>query len=545
MWLWLIKSFAINFAAIFVCFYGLECLGCFWAAGARVARFIEAMLAFCCFVGGCVDVFLLWSFHSWLNNTFFTIFLSTNPLEAREFLSVYGTRLSLWATLGMFVGLSGVFVYSSLHSKCCNLSLLLCRVVSLVVMVACSALLAFKLMPNPSPLSYMADKNMLVRYIDVVTQTLAQNNAYINEYKHISHIIESGTSANIIENFSTLPNVVLILGESTQRNYMSLYGYKIDSTPALRALAKRGNLVVFDDVISPHSHTDLSLQKVLTFSNYENASTPWYMQQNLLDILNSAGYETYWLSNQEAISIYGNAPEIISRRAKHTRFSTLNDSFASGRIYDSVLLRLIDEARKQPSSKNFYIIHLMGTHINYKDRYPSSFAHFNKHSLIQNDLHTYPSNPAQALSQAALEIKAHYLNAIAYNDHIVSEIIDKFAAVDSVVIYLSDHGDEVFDFRDFVGHTESIGSRFMVEIPFMIYMSDTFKRKHKQLAEQITQARHLPFMTDDFIHTLLDLLGIVSVDSLKSRALFHPSYNAKRPRIYNGQDYDKTLRPIK
>lgn len=95
---------------------------------------------------------------------------------------------------------------------------------------------------------------------------------------------------------------------------MSLYGYKIDSTPALRALAKRGNLVVFDDVISPHSHTDLSLQKALTFSNYENASTPWYMQQNLLDILNSAGYETYWPSNQEAISIYGNAPEIISRR---------------------------------------------------------------------------------------------------------------------------------------------------------------------------------------------------------------------------------------
>ncbi len=260
-------------------------------------------------------MFLLWSFHSWLNNTFFTIFLSTNPLEAREFLSVYGTRLSLWAALGMFVGLSGVFVYSSLHSRCCNLySLLLCRVVSLVVMVACGALLAFRLMQIPSPLSYMADKNMLVRYIDVVTQTLAQNNAYINEYKHISHIIESGTSANIIENFSTLPNVVLILGESTQRNYMSLYGYKIDSTPALRALAKRGNLVVFDDVISPHSHTDLSLQKALTFSNYENASTPWYMQQNLLDILNSAGYETYWPSNQEAISIYGNAPEIISRR---------------------------------------------------------------------------------------------------------------------------------------------------------------------------------------------------------------------------------------
>lgn len=165
--------------------------------------------------------------------------------------------------------------------------------------------------------------------------------------------------------------------------------------------------------------------------------------------------------------------------------------------------------------------------------------------MIQNDLHTYPSNPDQALSQTALEIKAHYLNAIAYNDYIVSEIIDKFAAVDSVVIYLSDHGDEVFDFRDFVGHTESIGSRFMVEIPFMIYMSDTFKRRHKQLAEQITQARHLPFMTDDLIHTLLDLLGIVSADSLKSRALFHPSYNAKRPRIYNGQDYDKTLHPSK
>ncbi|MGI0440398.1 sulfatase-like hydrolase/transferase [Helicobacter himalayensis] len=83
----------------------------------------------------------------------------------------------------------------------------------------------------------------------------------------------------------TPPLVILIIGESTQRNYLNLYGYPLPTTPKLNALRDSQNLFVFSDVISPATHTDESLRKVLTFSNYENEQIPWYKQMNIIDTM--------------------------------------------------------------------------------------------------------------------------------------------------------------------------------------------------------------------------------------------------------------------
>ena len=56
---------------------------------------------------------------------------------------------------------------------------------------------------------------------------------------------------------------VFIVGESANRNHFSLYGYKRNTTPRLEAM--RDELVIFDDVISPDTHTIPSLRKVLLF----------------------------------------------------------------------------------------------------------------------------------------------------------------------------------------------------------------------------------------------------------------------------------------
>ncbi|MBX2683467.1 sulfatase-like hydrolase/transferase [Campylobacter lari] len=117
-----------------------------------------------------------------------------------------------------------------------------------------------------------------------------------------------------------IPKIILILGESTQRNYMSLYGYPLKTTPKLENLFRQEKIFIFSDIISPFAATNTSLSKVLTFSNYENNTIPWFQQLNIIDIMNKVSYYTYWISNQEPISIYGNAPEAISRRADKTIF---------------------------------------------------------------------------------------------------------------------------------------------------------------------------------------------------------------------------------
>ncbi|MBD2820336.1 sulfatase-like hydrolase/transferase [Xenorhabdus sp. 42] len=61
----------------------------------------------------------------------------------------------------------------------------------------------------------------------------------------------------------------MIIGESTSRNHMGLYGYRYNTTPNLQKI-KNSNLHIFTDVISPNASTIPSLKKIFTFFNSEN-----------------------------------------------------------------------------------------------------------------------------------------------------------------------------------------------------------------------------------------------------------------------------------
>ncbi len=128
-----------------------------------------------------------------------------------------------------------------------------------------------------------------------------------------------------------------------------------------------------------------------------------------------------------------------------------------------------------------------------------------------------------------------------YNDFVVSEIIKRFEDKEAIIFYLSDHGDEVYDFRDFVGHSFSMVSRYMVEVPFMIYVSDSLKKSHPHLVERITQVQNLPFMSDDFLHSFFDLLEIQVADLQPQRSIFDEKFNNSRARIMYGKEYSINL----
>ncbi|WP_297945387.1 hypothetical protein [uncultured Campylobacter sp.] len=41
--------------------------------------------------------------------------------------------------------------------------------------------------------------------------------------------------------------------------------------------------------------------------------------------------------------------------------------------HDGALLPIIKEAKKSQRERNFYVVHLMGNHMDYKKRYPEEF----------------------------------------------------------------------------------------------------------------------------------------------------------------------------
>ena len=519
----------------------------FWLFGRIASIATQAKIITSLLVGAffCIDIFLLIAFSGVLHKDFVEVFLQTNTAEAGEFAMFYLTPMVVLAILS-FVMLSFVYLrYATIH-KIASL-----RMTYFLLSLAIIGI-GFTIGQNMTKPSYALYRaNILLRSFDAIYAAIDDTNAYIKQFAALDSDLDAFLRENydtgerggdnpsfhaahtyITKNTATIPNIVIIIGESTQRNYMSLYSTDaLDTNPILRTIDSR-NLIVFGDVISPAVHTDQSLRKVLTFSNNDNeAQIPWYKTMNLIDIFRLAGYHTTWISNQEALSIYGNAPEIIARRSDRVVFS----GFGTYNLrHDGVILDLYDKLKGMDNhQKNLYVFHLMGTHQKYARRYPLAYDVFSAKDIAST-----------WLTDKQRSVSAQYANALLYNDFIVSEIIKRFADSDSLVFYFSDHGDEVYDFRDFLGHADNMASRFMVEIPFMVYMSDGFLTRYPSIAECVQKVRNLPFMIDDFIHALLDIAGIETLDFDSTRSVFHAKYDAKHKRKVYGRDYDSEMKQV-
>lgn len=66
---------------------------------------------------------------------------------------------------------------------------------------------------------------------------------------------QAAIEPELIRNDSSIPYVVFILGESTNRRRLHLYGYPLENTPNLEDLDSKGELAVFREVIAPQGAT--------------------------------------------------------------------------------------------------------------------------------------------------------------------------------------------------------------------------------------------------------------------------------------------------
>jgi heptose-I-phosphate ethanolaminephosphotransferase len=107
---------------------------------------------------------------------------------------------------------------------------------------------------------------------------------------------------NLIDtNTKDINTFILVIGESTNRNRMSLYGYNRKTTPHLDKI--KDELIVFKNVFSPRPYTIEVLQQDLTFADEQNPDL-YLSKVNLINIMKQAGYTTYWITNQQTQTQY-------------------------------------------------------------------------------------------------------------------------------------------------------------------------------------------------------------------------------------------------
>jgi heptose-I-phosphate ethanolaminephosphotransferase len=259
---------------------------------------------------------------------------------------------------------------------------------------------------------------------------------------------------------------------------------------------------------------------MLTLGDYEHPDKKYL--GNVIDIISQADFKTYWISNQIPIGIYETQTTAIAKTASEVYFLNLGGE-KEQLSYDEKVLPYVRKVLGNNEKKKFIVVHLLGTHVQYKNRYPKKY-------------NVFSDNPkTDYWSDQAKETINHYDNAVLYNDYVVSEIINevkKLNKKEATVFYLSDHGEEVYETLDMAGHSEAISSKPMYLIPFIYWNSDIENVRAYQAYKE------RKYMADDLIFSITDLLN-VSFDGYEStRSIFNKEFSARRRIIKDGKDFD-------
>ncbi|WP_233702243.1 alkaline phosphatase family protein [Helicobacter felis] len=75
----------------------------------------------------------------------------------------------------------------------------------------------------------------------------------------------------------------------------------------------------------------------------------------------------------------------------------------------------------------------------------------------------------------------------------IKEIFNLFKDKNAIILYLSDHGQDMFRSGHVFVHK---CSNYGVEVPFAVYVTDKFKQSYPQKVKAIAQAVNKPFMID-------------------------------------------------
>lgn len=320
-------------------------------------------------------------------------------------------------------------------------------------------------------------------------------------------------------------NIVVVILESYSKYHSSLYGYPIKTNPFLE---KEENLYAFNDAITTDGLTSIVMKNIFSFRDKEN-DLYWTEGALFPAIFKKAGYNCTFISNQEvegdnSRDVYDRANDyLVNPQTKHLLWNVTNDKKYQ---YDLQLIDEFDIYKDTISPYSLTVFHLLGQHTAYEDRYPKDKAAFtSKDYEFRTDLTDYQKT-----------IVAYYDNATRYCDEVLKRIIDLYRNDDAIIIFFSDHGEEVYDYRDYAGRSHepiiTAGTaKYVYEVPFFIWISDEYKNTHNDVVNQIEKSLNKSLVIDDLPHLLLDLASIECENYDSTHSILNDQYSRSRRLI--------------
>lgn len=315
----------------------------------------------------------------------------------------------------------------------------------------------------------------------------------------------------------TPSTVVLVLGESVNRDNMSLYGYARPTTPELIALRdeERTRLLTLRHAWSTQATTVASLSGLFSFGERDE-DDPAGSTQHLIALAKSAGYKVWWVSNHDDVAVdqqharLADVVEMINRQPGRSSASL-----------DEDLLDEVEQALSDPAPRKLVVVHLLGAHPHYRLRMPPG-----EHPFDDDDGDAVDSAMARDGRAAWVrEFRRDYDSAIHYHDRIVARTLrltrDHLPAGGrGAWMFLSDHGQEVGHSLDHAGHSPGTASGY--RIPALLWRSGSG-------FDASTASR--PFRADWAGWTLAELMQLRWPGMRDERNVLHPAYAWEAPAL--------------
>ena len=318
------------------------------------------------------------------------------------------------------------------------------------------------------------------------------------------------------EHSATAPEVyVMVVGETARAHNFSLYGYPRNTNPLL---SKTPGIKAFPNVTTQSNTTHKSVPMLLSAASAEDFERLFH-EKGILAAFKEAGFHTVFISNQLPNHSF---IDFLGEQADEHYFLKKEDA-SQGNHYDEDLLQKLDEilplADASSSAhyhyryrKLFVVLHSYGSHFNYQERYPRSFAYFK------------PDSKSEAKPENRRDLLNAYDNTIRYTDYILHGIIERlqkwegvqtktdgvYGQPTSAMLYTSDHGENIFDDeRCLFLHAAPKASDYELHVPFIIWTSEGFSKQYPDILKALGENRSKQVQSSlSAFHTMLGIGGI-------------------------------------
>ena len=296
------------------------------------------------------------------------------------------------------------------------------------------------------------------------------------------------------------PLLVLVLGETARSQNFSLNGYARETNPELA----QWPVVSFTQVSSCGTSTAESLPCMFSHLGRKGNRQKAH-RENLLDVLQRAGYAVLWIDNQSGCK--GQCARIASLRTSQLKSP---EHCPNGECHDSVMLSLIDaEIAKLPAERRargtVVVMHQMGSHgPAYYKRSPEAFKRF------------VPECKQTSLSQCSQqEVVNAYDNTLLYTDHFLARTLDWLTRQQShatpAMLYVSDHGESLGENNLYLhGLPYAVAPHTQTRVPLITWLSPGFEAWRGVPSACLRQGRDRALSHDHLFHSVVGLMGVAT-----------------------------------